>query len=376
MKNKPYSWLEISKSALLHNATCYKKLISPGLLAPVIKANGYGHDLQLIGTVLNESLNVDYLCVAYLSEALKLRANGINKPILVLSCIDDNPAYAAHNTIEFVVSTEQDLTLIEKSTPKKPIGVHLKIDTGLSRFGASPTSALKIAQRIIQSPFVTLRGICTHFAESNNQDQTFTQHQKNIFQKTLEQLHTAGITAPLIHTANSAATTTLAMPECNFFRVGIGIYGWWPSQSIKERTLKNNPYFKLKPAITWKTYIDNIKIIPSDTHVGYDRTFKTTRETRAAFLPIGYADGYDFRLANKGKVLINNTIAPVIGKICMNVVTIDITHVPNAQRNDTVTLLGNYPGLTAYDLAHLNGSNNAREAIVRINPTLLRILID
>jgi len=371
-----YSWIEVSRSALLDNVAMYKKIIGTGLLAPVVKGNGYGHDILLVSQVLDQSPHVDYLCVAYLSEALMLRKAGIRKSILVMSCLDRNPALAAGQQIELLISDEQDIAAIEQSHPQEAIRVHLKVDTGLARFGVAPEDAISTIMRIQKSASLILQGIYTHFSESQNPDQTFTNQQKKSFFALLDQIKKEGIQIPFIHAANSAATTVHELPGCNFFRVGIGTYGWWPTQSVKERTQAKYPELEIRPALEWKTRIDHIKIIPANTPIGYDLTFTSSRETRAALIPVGYADGYDFRLANKGQVLIHNQLAPIIGKVCMNVAMVDVTDIPAAQRGDQVTLLGNHSGLTTHDLATHIGSKNAREALVRINPGLLRILVD
>jgi alanine racemase len=371
-----YSWIEVSKSALLANVEQYKKIIQPDLLGSVVKGNGYGHDIKLVSHVLDQSLHVDYLCVAYLSEALMLRDAGIAKPILVMSCLDRNPALAAGKNIELLISDEQDVAMIEQALPQEPIRVHLKIDTGLTRFGVTPAQAMGTIKRIHDSSSLILHGIYTHFSESQNPDQTFTNTQKSLFVELLDLLKHHEIRIPLIHAANSSATTVHELPMCNFYRVGIGTYGWWPTQSVKERTQQKYPELEIRPALSWKTYIDHIKYIPANIPVGYDLTFTSSREIRAALLPVGYADGYDFRLANKGQVLIHNQLAPIIGKVCMNVAMVDVTDIPAAQRGDEVTLLGNHPGLTTHDLANHIGSKNAREALVRINPALPRILVD
>src|SRR5262249_40079821 len=159
----------------------------------------------------------------------------------------------------------------------------------------------------------------------------------------VKKLHQEKIPIRYIHIANSAGTTALELPFCNLFRVGAGIYGLWPSQENKIITQEKYPNFNLIPIATWKTRIMNIKSVPKGSFIGYNRNFQAPHDMRIAILPIGYYDGYDFRLFNKALVILHQQYAPIIGRISMNVCTIDVTAIPQATIGDTVIIMGPYP---------------------------------
>lgn len=192
----------------------------------------------------------------------------------------------------------------------------------------------------------------------------------------LESLEKRGIQFPLKHVANSAATMRLDLPICNFFRVGVGIYGWWPNQALRDDVEKKHPGFSLHPIITWKTEVIGIKTIPAGQPVGYDCTVTTTRETRVAFIPVGYFDGFDFRLSNTGHAVINGIPVPILGRVSMNVATLDISNHQNVQVGDEVIILGPQEKVTAYDWVQNTGNPNIRELITTIHPSIERKIVE
>ncbi len=372
----PSSWLEISKSAFEHNVQQYKKIIGQRALAVVIKANAYGHGLSEIAQLCERINAVDWLCTVNLSEALTIRAHNSRNPILVLGFIDADLFNAINQNIAFVISDYQNAQYLNDFCKKHVcrFNVHIKIDTGLSRFGVMPENTLSFIQQLKTLSHLSIQGICTHLAESQKLDQTYTDKQLSAFNHVLAQLEQAKIIIPLKHAANSAATTSPDFSAYNFFRVGIGAYGYWPSESNKERTQKLYPSFTLKPVLTWKTRIIQVKKILPKTDVGYDRTYKTTKLTTVAFIPVGYYGGYDPLLSNNAHVRINEKSAPIIGRIAMNLMTIDITNISSTKIGDEVLVLGNYEDINGYCLAAKTGINNVRYLTTRINPNLKRII--
>ncbi len=367
-------WIELSKCALLHNLAQYKKIIGTGVLAPVIKSNAYGHGIVEVARICQETHLVDWLCVAFLSEAVMLRDVGITKPILVLSGIDADPVHAVRNDIAFTVYDTHMLNQLNAvgATHNYSFPVHVKIDTGLSRFGILSDQVVPFMQQVQQCTHITLQGISSHFAESNNADQTFTLQQYALFQDILATIVQMQIVAPYVHMANSAATTGLPKPYGNFFRVGLGMYGLWPSEHTKERTQARYPNMSLKPVMSVKTRIMTIKTVPANSFVGYNRTYQTTRQTKLAILPAGYYDGYSTELSNRAMVRIRNKLAPVVGIIAMNTTSIDITDVPDVSIGDELLLMGNHPGITVYDLARYMGKNNVRHITTAFRPGVKR----
>lgn len=373
-KHKPSNWLELNKSAFNHNSTHYKTIIGPNrILAAVIKSNAYGHGTNEIAPWCQENSSIDWICTAQLSEALQLRKLGITKPILVLYTIDTDSQAALDYSISLMVGNLQTLRQLESSS-NKAYAVHIKIDTGMSRFGFSLAEIPALIAQLKQCTHINVQGIYTHFADADNKDQSYTQEQLELFYHALDLFTAAGFEIPFIHCANSAATTTIDMPLTNFFRIGAGIYGLWPSLAVQEKTAQLYPDFSLQQVATWKTYIHQLRIIPAGHYVSYSKTYQTTKTTTVALLPIGYHDGYHRRLSNAGTVLINGVCAPVIGRVAMNATCVDVTHIPTAQPGDEVILLGNHPGMTALDMANTLGSFNPREVTVRFNATLPRVI--
>ncbi len=378
----PYTWIELNKHAFFNNIAQYKKAIGDTTLSIVVKANAYGHGLKEMAQLCQKNKDVDWLCVVSLSEALTLRAHNFTKHILVLNLIDENPAAAIKNNIDLTVYDEHNLKALNElgSKLQKPVNIHLKIDTGLSRFGFFPEQALKVIEYTHGLPFINLRGIFTHCAEADAQDQTFTKYQLEQFHRLLTALEKINIHIPHKHAFNSAATTTYPLGLCNFVRVGAGVYGLWPSENNKKLTQKKYPDFQLQPVLTWKTKILDMKSVPAGSFISYNRTFQTQRNSTLAFLPIGYYEGYDRQLSNCGLIGIHKAdllfYAPVVGRVCMNTTIIDVTEVPGIKIGDEVILLGPHQNLTAVDLADKIKSYNPREIVTRLNPAIPRIQVN
>lgn len=371
------TWLEIDALAFEHNVAQYKALVAPAQFAPVIKSNAYGHGIELIAQLCEKSSSVDRICVVNLSEAVKLRTCGVSKPILVLSIIDADLALAAIHDIALVIydiDTARRLNAVATHINRK-VAVHIKVDTGLSRLGVLASTAFEFIKTVFQMPHIFIEGILTHLAESESEDQTFTNQQLEIFKNLLLMLNKSGITIPLMHGSCSAALSANQNSHLTLNRGGIGVYGLWPSQANKAKAQSKIPGFSLKPILSWKTKIIQIKEVPAGSFIGYDRTHQVTRNSVLAVLPVGYWDGYDRGLSNKGKVVINQQHAPILGRISMNLTIVDVTDIQHVTLNDEVLLMANHPGITADDLAMYAGTINY-EIVTRINPLLPRIVMN
>lgn len=373
---KPHTWIEISRAAFDHNIQTYRSLIgNKTILSVVVKSNGYGHGLKEMGLLCQENPEVQWLCTASLSEALALRKQGITKPILVLSIIDEDPALAIEHSIDLPLTDYAQAVLLHEAGAREQqkITVHIKIDTGLTRYGLSPETALKEIIAIAQLPFIQIRGIFTSCAESGNPDQTFTLQQLELFNALCAQLDANGIHIPFKHAANSAAASTVQSryPHCNFIRLGAGAYGLWHFRDA----MNNHPNLSLQPILTWKTRTGIIKKVPAGTCVSYDRTFIAQHPTTIAIIPVGYQDGYDRRMSNKGIVRIRDYHARVIGRVAMNAALIEIPEGKVAEMGDEVILLGANDQLQAHQLAALIESYNAREITTRLAPHIERKIV-
>jgi alanine racemase len=370
------SWVELCKNSFDHNIAQYKNVIGDKILAPVIKSNAYGHGISEIAQFCEQNKNVGWLCVATLSEALALRSLGIKKSILVLSYMGKNVDRAA---IENISLTAYNFEAIKNlNTLGKNLGktfkIHIKIDTGLSRLGVQVHKALDLIKMVKDFSRIEIQGIWTHFAESQSEDRTFTNKQIATFEHLIKAIMQVGVNIPFVHMSNSSGMITVNSKYDNFARMGIGVYGYWGSEYIKKVALEKYPRFILKPVLTWKTKISDIKRIPAETFVGYSRMYITKRPSKIGILPIGYFDGLDIRLSNKGYVLIKNQCASIIGRVCMNVIIVDITNLKDVKCGDEVILIGNAPKINAFEIGEMAGMN-PREVTTKIHPDIPRVVI-
>ncbi len=358
------SIIEISKSAFDSNISFYKKKINNQTLAAVVKANAYGHGLKEIATLCQKNNLVDWLCVAYLSEALYLRKLGITKPILVLVCIDDLPELLIKNKIAIIGHSKKQIDTLQAVAQQLdiPVNVHLKIDTGLSRLGVLEKDALSFIQYVQNLSHIRIQGILTHFAEPEKFDSHFTQKQLNLYKNLIKKGKLQN-KVPYIHIGSSASMNQKEIvPFGNFFRIGAGIYGLTPNET-------------LQPVLTWKTKIISIKTVAAGATVSYGRTYKATKKTKLAVLPIGYSENYNRRLSNKGFVYIKKQPAPIVGVIGMNMTIVDVSEIKNICLQDEVILIGNYENITAKCLAKITQSFNPREVTTRINSTIKKVIV-
>lgn len=375
------TWVTIDQQAFDHNLSCLHQIIPSHVkISLVVKANAYGHGLAEIGHMAERNEHVYMLCTASLTEALELRTYGIKKPILVLGIIDHDPVEAVEHDIELLVYDTIILDSIHEAALRlgKKAVIHIKVDTGLSRLGIFVHQARSFILYAQQLPCIELRGICSHFAKAASEDQTFTQLQYRRFNELLDELIACGINIPLKHMTNTAASTVYDLDNFNMIRIGAGAYGLMPSQAHYERTIERHPDYNLEPVLSWHTRIYHIKKLPKDTPVGYDCTFLTSRDTTIALLPIGYSDGYDKRLSNKSFVYLPkfDRYAPVIGRVAMNMTTIDVTGFEGIELGDEVILVGKQPEIKATRLAELTGSHNAREITLSIRTSIERVIND
>jgi len=375
----PNSWVEINGQAIQNNITQFKQFIGADkTLGIVIKSNAYGHGMLQVSQLCQNHPDVDYLLVAHVSEAIDLRKAGITKKILLVSPARDNLDAAAYYECDIMVTDKDILNRLQTIGVQlqKKIAIHLKVDTGLSRFGFAPEEIISLLHFVKTLPMITVAGIYTHFAESNNSDLSFTHKQENSFTTLLSSIKDAGFVLPFHHHSNTAATTALAHHKVNFFRMGAGTYGIWPSEANHALVTEKKYPISLMPALEWKTKIIHIKTVQAKSFIGYNRTYQADKDMKIAIIPVGYYDGYDKRLSNKGFVYLKGKNAPIVGTIAMNATTIDITDIPDAQLDDIVTLVGHYPQITPAELAIQTGCLNARQITAQINPCIPRIIVD
>jgi len=376
--NRFKSWVEISRSALIYNVKVFRECIGRNVkLAVVVKANAYGHGLKETISLLKNK--IDVFAVDSIDEALIIRQIDAHITIVVLGYITfTNLATAIENDISFIVYNMETIKKILSLKLDKPAKIHLKIETGLNRQGIQMKDLLRFL-KLVKSygDYFLVEGVSTHFANiEDTLDSTFAMAQLSEFKKAVRAIRKEGFHLSFIHSAASAGT--LLYPETHFsmVRIGFGIYGWWSSLETRVSLLAQKRDLELKPVLTWKSLVAQIKYIDVGESVGYGRTWFATRKTKIAVIPVGYSDGYDRGLSNIGRVIINGSYANVVGRVAMNMIMIDVTDVKNVRLENEVALLGNKDGLkvSADEWAKKIGTINY-EVVARINPLLPRIIV-
>lgn len=331
-------YAEISLEAIGHNIREVKKRLPEGVkLLGVVKANAYGHGAVPVASYLENQ--VDYFATATIEEAVELRENGISAPILILGYVSpsqygDLVEYDITQTID---SYAQALALEkEAARQNRKAKAHLAVDTGMTRIGFQVTEHdADEAAKIADLPHIELEGMFTHFSCADQEDKTYCSMQMEKYDKMTALLAERGVTIPLRHICNSAGIMEFDDHCFEMVRSGIITYGIYPSEKVKKERLD------LIPALSWKSHVIHVKEVGPGIGVSYGATYVTEKPmTRIATVSAGYADGYPRALSNQGCVLIHGKKAPIIGRICMDQMMVDVTDIPDVQVEDVVTLVG------------------------------------
>jgi alanine racemase len=342
---KTLSWCEVSFRALKNNIHEFARIVgSLERVAPVVKANAYGHGVEVCARVFEE-IGIRKMCVNDLSEAMKLRFLGLESKIFVLGYI---PPCDADEVIETscipVVYDLEVLGALDEASRKrgKTTEVIVKIETGTNRQGLSLEQAMAFVEKAKSLKNIQIVGLSTHFADiEDTTDHTFARLQLTRFEEASRFLKGLGLNLKICTVANSAATILWNETHMDLVRPGIAVYGLWPStETFVTAALTMRHKIKLVPALTWKTVVAQVKDVPPGEFIGYGREYRTTHDSRIAVLPVGYHDGYDRGLSNLAFVLIHGKRAPVRGRICMNMTMVDVTDIDDVKPMDEVVLLG------------------------------------
>lgn len=374
------TWIEISKNNLLHNLEQFKKLVGEQIkIMGVVKANAYGHGLAEVASVISDK--VDWFGVDSLSEALKLRQAAIKKPILILGYTElKDLKEAVKNNISLTVYNKETIEKLGKipiHNPNLNPKIHIKIETGTTRQGVLENEILDFVKFVKQYPSIEIHGLSTHYANiEDTTDSSFAMVQLETFSRVTEILKKENVSVSLRHTACSAATILFPETRFDMVRLGISMYGLWSSKETKAVAKNKNLELDLRPVLTWKTIVAQIKNLSAGTPVGYGLSERVSRDSKIVVLPIGYYDGYDRKLGNVGNVLIRGKRCKVLGRVCMNMIIVDVTDVEKIELEDEAVLLGRQgkEEISAEDLAGKIGTINY-EAVTRINPLISRSVI-
>lgn len=324
------TWLQVQLPHILHNVKEIRSILSPSTrLMAVVKADAYGLGALPIAQALDEE--VDAFGVALIEEAVQLREGGITSPIHLLGLTPMNQQQELFSYgLTPTVCRRDELASLSRLSRKQEqgISVHLKVDTGLGRIGILPEALPSFLEENMSFPGVSITGIMSHFSSADF-DPAYTGSQYEAF-LSLQRFFSGSW-----HLSNSAGLLLHSNYHLDMVRPGLILYGVYPSPQMEEEGK-----VELKEALEWKTQVIHCKTLPSNYPISYSRTCITSRETRVATLPVGYEDGYLCRLSNRGQVLIHGHRAPVMGRVCMDQLLVDVTDLPPVKVGDEVVLLG------------------------------------
>lgn len=363
--------VEVDLSRLRDNFTEIKKKMRPAKMMPILKANAYGHGLIRVAKLMQES-GADALSVAVLEEGVLLRQAGITIPILVLGGVLGNqvPHFIQHDLM-ITASSIKKLEQIDQAAKsmRQTAKVHLKIDTGMERIGVHYYHAESFIRAALHCRHIRIDGIFTHFANADAADLTHTKLQLRRFNEVLSHFKSLGAPIPIRHTANSGAVLQLPDARFDMVRPGLLLYGVYPSDEVKKT-------IAVQPALTWKSRVVYFKVIKPGHPVGYGSTWQSDRMVRAVTVPVGYGDGYFRAMSGKAKVLIHGKRYPVVGRISMDQIVVNIGW-DSAYNGDEVVLLGEMKDqiLRAEELAQWAGTI-PYEILTNINTRVPRVYVN
>ena len=332
-------YAKIDLDAIKHNIALVKKKIPVGTkLMLIIKADAYGHGAVVIAKEFEEM--ADYFGVAEMNEALELRHAGIKKPILILGYTSPFlHEKALENDITLTVFQYKNIESLSRAAQRlgKEAKVHFAVDTGMSRIGFGVTEEdADLAAKAARLPAIRLEGIFSHFAMADAIDKTSAEKQRRLFERFLSMLDEREVSAPIRHLDNSAGIRSFENGY-DMVREGIILSGLYPSEEVCSQV---GNFYDFRPAMEMITHISHIKTLEAHHGIGYGHTYITDKPLRVATIPVGYADGYPRALSNRGSVLVHGKRCPILGRICMDQMMVDVTDVPEAASEDPVVLIG------------------------------------
>lgn len=365
-------WAAVDLDAIAHNVAAIKRHVGERVIVmAVVKANAYGHGAEPAARAALES-GATWLAVNRLGEGTALRQAGIDAPVLVMGY---TPAPAATQAVAYDLRlTVTSAALAEALSTAaiqagKNVPIHVKIDTGMGRFGLLPAEVLDFVRYVCRLPGLNLEGAFTHFAVADSADKDYTRQQYAIFLEIMAALEREGFRVPIRHVANSAATLDLPEMHLDAVRPGIAIYGLRPSSKVE-------PVLPLRPVLTLKSRVGRVRTLPQGSSISYGRTYVTDRPTPVALVPVGYGDGYIRLNSNRGAVLIHGQRAPIRGRVCMDQFVVEISGIQAVQPDDEVVLIGRQEDdvLSAEEVAAWGETINY-EVVTQLMPRVPRVYL-
>lgn len=388
------AWIEVDLGAIRHNLKRLSKWAAPAKFMAVVKSDGYGHGMEAVARVAVAE-GAWGLAVVNIDEGLRLRTAGFECPIVILGPVFAHELRAALQAdLSLPIYSHENLVEVAAAAASNEITarVHVKFDTGLGRLALPYDQAHEFLSLVRDTPGLRIEGLYSHLADAEGLDQRYTLQQFTRFQEVQAVATALGIQPEIAHLSASAASMLLQPARLDAVRIGIAMYGLWPAEETRLLLLSRghnlfqelNLHFQsgltpqlddlLEPALSYKTRIAQLKRVPADSSIGYGCTFVTQRPTTLAILPVGYYEGYDRHLSNCGEVLVRGRRARVLGRVCMNVVTVDVTDVAEVAVDDEVVLLGRQGSqqVSAEEWARRIGTINY-EVVTRLPAHLPRV---
>jgi alanine racemase len=335
--------IRISIDALRTNARALRDLVAPARASFVVKSNAYGHGLTDIARAIEPF--ADRLCVYSIDEAIELRDAGITRAIFVMGPIESadlEEAVARRFEIALWDTGAYLRSLCEAArTRHGRAAVHIKVNTGVARLGLEPADTADAIEDFVRLPHLEIAGIFSHLAAAEELDSPFTMEQLDKFERATraaDPLLQAREVRPIRHIAASAAAMLWPQTRLDMVRIGIALYGLWPSP--QTRIAMNGANFELQPALSFETRLAAVRAVDAGTPIGYGCSYHAPKRTRIGVVPLGYADGIPRLLSNRGAFLVNGARCPIVGRVCMNMTLIDLAAAPAAKPGDAVTLIG------------------------------------
>ncbi len=365
------TFVEINLKNAQHNFNEVKKVLDNQKILCIVKGNAYGHGLTKMAHFF-EKIGADYLGVAIPEEGITLRNSGIKIPILVLSSItDEQISMCIDNNLTMTVPSDKKLMKVDNEAKKlnKIANIHLKIDTGMGRIGVHYSRVNKFLPIINKCKNCNIEGIYSHLAKSDEAGEN-TDTQIKRFQSAISEFKNMCVEFPIKHIANSGGILFYPNSHFNMVRAGIILYGLFDGIPLPKN-------IDIKPVMSWKTKVVYFKYVEKDTGIGYGHSYVTKKDTRIVTLPIGYADGYQRNITSKGKVIINNNKYPIVGRICMDQMMVNIGIDGEAYCGDEVILVGSSKNdkIDFYDLASWSNTS-IYELISQISCRVPRVYVE
>lgn len=373
MTHRGPTWVEIDVEALAANVTALRNQLADGAsLFVVVKANAYGHGaVEVAETALDAG--AEGLCVARADEGFVLRAAGVAAPIWALGWVPPELARRCVDAdLTLTVNSRSLVDALDRAAGRTPVSVHVKVDTGMSRFGLLPDQVVPFVRDVARRANLRFEGLWTHFARAEEPNCSPTRMQLDAFNRVYDALVAAGLRPKVCHAAASAGLLREELRPSHFdaVRAGIATYGLYPGDDVDWPVT-------LRPVLAWKARVARVRTLPADTPISYGGTFVTPRPMQVALVPVGYGDGYPRVLSNRADVLIRGRRCRILGRVCMDAFVVDVDHLPDVREGDEVVLLGRQgdDAVTAEELAGMLDTINY-EVVTQIMDRVPRIAVN